>query len=141
MPARFLHPRVIGAAATTALSLLLFAAATHFLVDATAGMLNPLWPRLDSHYRLAGWEGAALFFLWQMATSVSQFWFGLYGDRFNSRWMLWAGPLIAVVCLSGVGLTHSPLLLAVFLIVGGLGIAAYHPEAAALAGIATSSAS
>jgi MFS family permease len=69
-----------------------------------------------------------------MTTSVSQFWFGLYGDRFPSRWLLWAGPLAAVVCLGGIGLTQSPLVLAMLLTVAGLGIAAFHPEAAALAG-------
>ena len=68
----------------TVLPLLAFAAATHFLVDTVAGMLNPLWPRLDAHYSLGGWASAALFFLWQVSTSVSQFWFGVYGDRFRS---------------------------------------------------------
>src|SRR5436309_5713378 len=92
---------------------LLFAAATHFLVDAVAGMLNPLWPRLDAHYQLVGWESAALFFLWQISNSVSQFWFGLYGDRFHARWLIWAGPLAAIFCLGGIGLTHSPLVLAI----------------------------
>ncbi len=116
------------------LSLLIFAAITHFLVDATAGMLNPLWPRLDAHYRLLGWESASLFFLWQMTTSVSQFWFGLYGDRFHARWLLWAGPLATVVALGSIGLTQSPLVLAILLAIAGLGIAAYHPEAAAIAG-------
>jgi FSR family fosmidomycin resistance protein-like MFS transporter len=113
---------------------LLFAAATHFLVDMVAGMLNPLWPRLDAHYSLAAWEGAGLFFLWQMTTSVSQFWFGMYGDRFSARWLLAAGPLAAILCLGSIGLTSSPVVLGVLLTVAGLGIAAYHPEAAALAG-------
>lgn len=116
------------------LPLLIFAAATHFLVDTVAGMLNPLWPRMDAHYSLGGWESAALFFLWQVSTSVSQFVFGLYGDRFHARWLLWAGPLAAIVCLGSIGLTHSPLVLALLLSIAGLGIAAYHPEAATLAG-------
>jgi FSR family fosmidomycin resistance protein-like MFS transporter len=116
------------------LSLLVFAAAMHFLVDTVAGMLNPLWPRLDVHYRLSGWQSAGLFFLWQMTTSLSQLGFGLYGDRFQARWLIWAGPLAAIVCLGSIGLTHSPLVLAILLSIAGLGIAAYHPEAAALAG-------
>src|SRR5262245_25777858 len=120
--------------APSMLSLLIFAAATHFLVDAVAGMLNPLWPRLDAHYDLAGWQSAAVFFIWQLSASLSQFWFGLYGDRFHARWLLWAGPLAAVVSLGCIGLTHSPSLLALLLMVAGLGVAAYHPEAAALAG-------
>jgi FSR family fosmidomycin resistance protein-like MFS transporter len=115
-------------------TLLIFAAATHFLVDTIAGMLNPLWPRLDAHYHLLGWQSAACFFLWQMTTSVSQLAFGLYGDRFHVRWLIAVGPLAAIVCLGSIGLTHSPLILALLLSVAGLGIAAYHPEAAALAG-------
>jgi len=120
--------------ASTLLPMLIFAAATHFLVDAVAGMLNPLWPRLDAHYRLAGWESAALFFLWGTSNSISQFWFGFYGDRFHARWLLAAGPLAAIFCLGSIGLTNSPLVLAMLLCVAGLGVAAYHPEAAALAG-------
>src|SRR5688572_26554142 len=119
---------------STLLPMLIFAAATHFLVDAIAGMLNPLWPRLDAHYQLAGWESAALFFLWGTSNSVSQFFFGLYGDRFPARWLLAAGPLAAIFCLGSIGLTHSPPVLATLLVVAGLGVAAYHPEAAALAG-------
>src|SRR5688500_13402691 len=122
--------------AATLARLLLFAAATHLLVDTTAGLLNPLWPRLNAHYSLVGWQSAAIFFLWQTSTSVSQFAFGLYGDRFNARWLLWAGPLAAVVALGCIGLTKSPLILAQLLVIAGLGIAAYHPEAAALAGSA-----
>lgn len=120
--------------APTVLSLLIFAAATHFLVDTAAGTLNPLWPRLDAHYHLVAWQSAALFFLWQMTTSVSQFWFGWFGDRFHARWLLWVGPLAAITGLSCIGLTESPLVLATLLTFAGLGIAAYHPEAAALAG-------
>ena len=120
--------------ATHMLPLLIFAAATHFLVDATAGTLGPLWPRLDGHYHLVAWQSAALFFLWQMANSVSQFWFGMLGDRFATRWLLWAGPLAAIVCLGAIGLTNSPVVLGLLLTIAGLGIAAYHPEAAALAG-------
>ncbi|MBC7857153.1 MAG: MFS transporter [Pirellulaceae bacterium] len=115
-------------------SLLYFAAAMHCLVDLVAGSLNPLWPLMDGHYALTPWQGAGLFFLWQMTTSLSQFFFGMWGDRFDSRWLLWAGPLAAVVCLGSIGLTKSPIILAQLLVVAGLGIAAFHPEGAALAG-------
>lgn len=114
--------------------LLFFAAALHCLVDLVAGALNPLWPLMEGHYQMSAWQGPALFFLWQMTTSLCQFFFGFWGDRFNSRWLLWAGPLAAVICLGSIGLTKSPLILAQLLVISGLGIAAFHPEGAALAG-------
>lgn len=114
--------------------LLFFAAAMHCLVDLVAGSLNPLWPLMDGHFNMTPWQGAALFFLWQITTSISQFFFGMWGDRFNSRWLLWAGPLAAVICLGSIGLTKSPIILAQLLVISGLGIAAFHPEGAALAG-------
>lgn len=45
-----------------------------------------------------------------------------------------AGPAIAVGCLGAIGLTHSPWILYGLLAFAGLGIAAYHPEAAAMSG-------
>src|SRR5688500_17781793 len=120
--------------ALSPLKLLFFVAATHLLLDLVAGTLNPLWPRFNEHYHLSAWQSATIFFLWQMTTSVTQFVFGLYGDRFNTRWLIWTGPLVAIVCLGSIGLTHSPLVLSLLLVVSRLGIAAYHPEAASLAG-------
>ena len=114
--------------------LLFFAAAMHCLVDLVAGALNPLWPRMDGHFHLTDWQGVGLVFLWQMTTSISQFFFGMWGDRFNSRWLLWVGPLAAVLCIGSIGLTQSPTILALFIVMSGLGIAAFHPEGAALAG-------
>src|SRR5688500_11645506 len=108
-------------------SLLFFAAATHFLVDAVAGTLNPLWPRLDTHFQLVAWQNAALFFLWQMTSSVSQFVFGVYGDCFRCCWLLWAGPLAALFWLGSIGMTHPPWILAWLLIISGFGISAFHP--------------
>ena len=116
------------------LSLLFFLAATHLVVDLVAGTLNPLWPRFKSHYELDAAEAVILFVIWHGSTSISQFVFGMYGDRFNTRWLLWAGPIVATICLSSVGLFHSPIILGILLAVSGLGIAAFHPEGAALAG-------
>jgi FSR family fosmidomycin resistance protein-like MFS transporter len=48
--------------------------------------------------------------------------------------MLWAGPLVSIVALSAVGWVNSLPALCALLVLGGLGIAAFHPEAAALAG-------
>ena len=115
-------------------ALLLFVAATHFLVDTVAGLLNPLWPALEKHYTLQGGAIFWMYSLWTLSTSISQLFFGYLGDRIHSRWLIWLGPGAAVVCLGCVGVTQSPWVLAALLAISGLGIAAFHPEAAALAG-------
>ena len=47
--------------------------------------------------------------------------------------LVMVGPVISVSVLSLIGLATSPAMLAVILFVGGLGAAAFHPPAAALA--------
>src|SRR5262249_10118808 len=72
--------------------------------------------------------------LWGLATSVSQLGFGYWGDRRPRGWLLWAGPAVGLLCLSLIGLAPDLASLSTLLVLGGLGIAAFHPEAAALAG-------
>jgi MFS transporter, FSR family, fosmidomycin resistance protein len=71
--------------------------------------------------------------LFQLAASVAQVGFGYLADRWRPRLLLVAGPVVAVTGLSLVGLATSPAMLAAILIAGGLGGAAFHPPAAALA--------
>jgi FSR family fosmidomycin resistance protein-like MFS transporter len=115
-------------------SVLLLLMLVHGLVDAFAATIQPLWPDLQRGLSLDEATVQWAFVTWSLATSVSQLWFGYWGDRRRWRWLIWAGPALGVVCLSSVGLVHSLSGLNVLLVVGGLGIAAFHPEAAALAG-------
>lgn len=123
-PSRFAHP----------LMMLALLAACHFLVDIVAGTTSPLWPTLESRLRFD--EGGLLWvsFIWSISTSFSQLFFGLWADRYHGRWLIWVGPLIGILCISSVGLVSSSVALAVLFAIGGLGIAAFHPEAAATAG-------
>ena len=71
--------------------------------------------------------------LFQLSASVSQVGFGHLADRWRPRLLLVVGPIVSVAILSFVGASTSMLMAAVILIVGGLGGAAFHPPAAALA--------
>ena len=108
--------------------------ATHFLVDIVAGTTNPLWPALEGSLGLGTGGLLWVYVVWQIATSFSQLLFGWWADRNPSRWLIWCGPLLAILLISCVGLVESAAGLAVLFAVGGLGIAAFHPEAAATAG-------
>ena len=116
------------------MTVLALLAATHFLVDLVAGTTNPIWPTLEENLRLNTGGLLWVYVAWSIATSFSQLLFGLWADRNHSRWLVWTGPCIAILCISCVGLVNSQVALAFLFVVGGLGVAAFHPEAAATAG-------
>lgn len=107
-------------------------AATHFVVDAYTNVYAPLLPLLIPRLGLSLATAGTLAMCFQMSNSVSQIVFGALADRWRPRVLVVAGPLVAVIVLSGVGLAASPLALGVVLVIGGLGGAAFHPPAAAL---------
>ncbi|MDP7206722.1 MAG: MFS transporter, partial [Pirellulaceae bacterium] len=107
----------------------------HFIVDTIASTLNPLWPHMDSAVGMN--EGEFLMFgyiCWTMANSFAQVLFAYLGDRTRSRWVIWMGPIIAILCLSSIGWVQNAWLMCLVLLLAGLGIAAFHPEAAVTAG-------
>lgn len=109
---------------------LLCLALIHTLVDGYAQVISPLWPHLETELRLGPGLLTLLLAVWQLATSISQPVFGICGDRFRCRWIVAVGPALAIVCLSLIGQVHGVAAVAVLLAVGGMGIGAFHPEAA-----------
>ena len=107
-------------------------ASTHFLVDGYGNILTPLLPLLITDLNLSLAGAGTLQMCFQLANSVAQLGFGHIADRSNPRLLLVAGPIVAVVMLPLVGLAPTAWLLAVVLVLGGLGGAAFHPPAAAL---------
>jgi FSR family fosmidomycin resistance protein-like MFS transporter len=129
MPTNQPEPRLPGV--WTALICL---ALLHTLVDTCALLIAPLWPRLDLVYGF-GVAGLSLAFIAQsMPTSISQVVFGWLRDRRPAPVWLWLGPVIAAVFLTSIGLIEHPVVLFSLLLLGGIGVGAFHPEAAVLAG-------
>lgn len=107
----------------------------HTLVDTTAQLVEPLWPELQKVYGLIGVGALSVAFVVQsMPTSLSQAVFGYMRDVRRTPWLLWFGPLLGAVCMAAIGLTDSRWGLGLLLLVGGVGIGAFHPEAAVAAG-------
>jgi FSR family fosmidomycin resistance protein-like MFS transporter len=107
-------------------------ASTHVVVDAYTNIYAPLLPLLMPALGLSYAAAGTLAMCFQLANSVSQLGFGALADRWRPRALVMAGPLVAVVILSLVGLATSPFMLGVILVLGGFGGAAFHPPAAAL---------
>jgi FSR family fosmidomycin resistance protein-like MFS transporter len=110
-------------------------ALSHTLVDTCAMLVEPLWPDLQKSFNLFG-VGAlsAAFVIQSMPTSLSQAVFGYVRDRRSTPTILWLGPLLGAICMTAIGLTSSKIVLGILLLVGGVGIGAFHPEAAVAAG-------
>jgi MFS transporter, FSR family, fosmidomycin resistance protein len=111
----------------------LLMASAHFMVDGYGNIYAPLLPLLIPKLDLSLTAAGSLTMLYQIAASVAQVGFGHVADRWRPRLLVMAGPVVAVSVLSLVGIAPSVPLLAAILIVGGLGGAAFHPPAAALA--------
>jgi FSR family fosmidomycin resistance protein-like MFS transporter len=107
-------------------------AGVHVLVDGYGNILAPLLPLLIPKLQLSLAAAGVLQMCFQLSNSVSQLAFGHLADRWRPRVLLVAGPVISVLTLPFIGLTHEAITLAAVLILGGLGGAAFHPPAAAL---------
>jgi len=105
----------------------------HLTVDAYSSFFTPLLPLLVQRLDLSLTRVGALVALASIASSFSQPLFGWLSDRLHRPWFVAFGPLVAACMLSMVGLAPSYGALVAVLMVGGMGVAAFHPQAAVLA--------
>ena len=109
----------------------------HFINDAYSSFLSPLLPRLMDNLGMSIAVAASLAMTWSLAASLVQPAAGYLADRYGRRFFVIGGPLVSGVFLSLIGLAQSVEVLALILIVGGVGSAAFHPPGAAMSGGAT----
>jgi FSR family fosmidomycin resistance protein-like MFS transporter len=114
-------------------------ALAHFSIDAYSSFFSPLLPLLVARLHLSLTRVGALVALASLASSFSQPLFGWLSDRLRRPWFVALGPPIAAVFMASIGLASSFWGLVSLLILGGIGVAAFHPQAAVLAsGLSTS---
>ena len=106
----------------------------HFINDAYSSFLNPLLPRLMDNLGMSIAVAASLAMTWSLAASLLQPAAGYLADRYGRKLFVIGGPLVSGVFLSLIGLAPSIEVLALVLIVGGMGSAAFHPPGAAMSG-------
>ena len=111
----------------------LLMATVHMMVDGYGNIYAPLLPLLIPKLSLSLAAAGTLTMLYQIAASVSQVGFGHLADRWRPRLLVMVGPVVSVLVLSLIGIAPTTRWLAATLVVGGLGAAAFHPPAAALA--------
>ncbi|WCB92628.1 Fosmidomycin resistance protein [Baekduia alba] len=112
-------------------------AAGHGAVDLCQGAVPALLPFLIAAHGLSLASATALLTAATIGSSIVQPLFGLWADRLSSPLLLPFGLAAAGLGLGAVGFCDSYMMLAAALFVSGLGVAAFHPEAARLAGAAS----
>jgi len=106
---------------------------SHFCVDSYATLLQPLLPLLKANLGLSlaqtGFLGTIV-----SICNISQPLLGLWADRMARRWLVVGGLILATVFAPLMGLAPDYLTLVGILALGGIGVAAFHPQVFSLAG-------
>lgn len=106
------------------------------MTDINQGALPAMLPFFIAAYDLSYAAAAGIVFAANMTSSIIQPLFGYAADRFSKPWLLSAGLMLAGMGLALSGVAQSYQWIMILAIVSGIGIAAYHPEAARLVNFA-----
>src|SRR5215813_12913920 len=109
-------------------------AGAHCAVDLYASFFTPLLPLLIAKFHLSLTLVGLLVAFGSMSSSLTQPFFGWWSDRLRRPWFVAFGPLMGALFLSAVGAAPNYAALVGLLLLGGLGTAAFHPQAASLVG-------
>jgi FSR family fosmidomycin resistance protein-like MFS transporter len=109
----------------------------HLATDFAGGALPALLPFLKDRFGLSYTLTAVLVLAAQLSSSLVQPLFGLWSDRRGALWLLPAGVATAGVGIALAADAPTYPLVVLCVLVSGLGIAAYHPEASKFAAYAS----
>lgn len=105
----------------------------HFVIDMTVGAIPAFIPVFSDLFDLSDTEAVMILGASVFSSSAIQPLFGWLADRRASTWFMWGGVLVAAVGLALAGLAGGYGVLMAAIVASGLGVAAFHPEAARVA--------
>lgn len=109
----------------------------HLAVDFASGSVPALIPFLTDRFHL-GYALAALVLLAStVSSSLVQPLFGLWSDHRGAVWLIPGGTILAAAGVGGAAVSPAYPLVVVLVFLGGLGVAAFHPEGAKCAAYAS----
>ena len=108
----------------------------HLVTDINQGALPALLPFLITAHGFSFTAAAGIVFAANIASTLVQPLFGHAADRFSKPWILCAGVFLAGAGISLIGLFSAYVPIILLAVVSGIGIAAYHPQAARLVNLA-----
>jgi FSR family fosmidomycin resistance protein-like MFS transporter len=109
----------------------------HLAVDFASGSVPALIPFMTDKFHLGYALSAMLLLAATAASSLVQPLFGLMSDRRGALWLIPGGSLLAAIGVGGAAISPRYPLVLVLVFVGGLGVAAFHPEGAKFAAYAS----
>jgi MFS transporter, FSR family, fosmidomycin resistance protein len=109
----------------------------HFAVDFTSGSVPALIPFLTAKFHLSYALAAVLLLAATISSSLVQPLFGLWSDRRGALWLLPGGAALAAVGVGGAMVSPAYPVVVCLVFLGGLGVAAFHPEGAKFAAYAS----
>jgi FSR family fosmidomycin resistance protein-like MFS transporter len=101
----------------------------HMVTDLSQGSVPALLPFLRSELHLSYTRTAAIMLAATIASSVVQPIFGHIFDTRRGEWLLVAGPAVAGLGIGALAFAHTFAVAIACVLVGSLGVAAFHPEA------------
>src|SRR2546422_5301995 len=108
----------------------------HLATDFANGALPALLPFLRERFSLSYTAVGGVVLASQASSSLIQPLFGLWSDRRGAIWLLPAGVALAGIGIALAAVAPSYWLVLVFVVVSGLGVAAFHPEGSKFAAFA-----
>ena len=109
----------------------------HAVIDSNPALIFALVPVIVSHLRIDLAHAGALVTLLLMTSSITQPVFGFLQDRRPLFPMASLGLLLAGAAMAATGFVTTYAQMVVLVLIAGLGIAAFHPQAVAQAGRAS----
>ena len=109
----------------------------HLAVDFASGSVPALIPFMTTRFHLGYALSAMLLLAATASSSLVQPLFGLWSDRRGALWLIPGGAVLAAVGVAGAAVAPVYPLVLLLVLVGGLGVAAFHPEGAKFAAYAS----
>ena len=105
----------------------------HFMIDATVGAVPAMLPVFTAIYGLSDLRASMILAVSLLVSSATQPIFGILADRRATPAFLWGGVAVATIGLALAGLAGGYAGILACVAGSGLGVAAFHPEAARVA--------
>lgn len=104
-------------------------AIAHLVTDLTQGAVPILLPFLKEKFMLTYAQVGMIVLVQNLTSSVIQPIFGYYTDKISLFWLLPASVLVATIGITLTGYASSYTSLLLIVIITGVGVAAFHPQA------------